>query len=775
MMRKWVGLVVLALIAVVVTGGGVWAANEMLQLDIYTWLRLRDHTLLLFGTSDDFYARYDGVSAVELRAGDGSELATVDAAGVAITGDLDIGGQLEAGTGNHTLTTEAGLIDGAKIAPGTITGTQVYSSGASPGDMLIIDADGNWAILAMSGHGALAASGALTIQTYTGATAGDAGVEGLVPAATAGAANRFLCADGSWSVPGIGAVTGPGASTDRAIAIWDGTDGDTVQNSLVLISTSGGVTIPGTLTLGTGAHVLTNAAGLLDGGKLQTGTVTSTQLSTTGVTAGSYTVPAITVDAKGRVTAAANGSLGLIDLDDGETAYTGAAGYPLVVSSTEDGWEFAAMLDPSVLPQLVGDSGSGGTSGIVPAPDVGDAAAGKYLAADGTWATPAGSGNVAGPGTSTDNALALFDGVNGQTLQDSTITSADGASLVIPGTITAGSGAHALTSSAGLLDGGKLQAGSVGIPALDIAGGTAATTADDADLIAIYDDSATANRVMTRANFLAGISGGDDMGAVDTEAELESTLTDVTDVLTDNDAEYEFLIDSAGTAGQVWTSDGSGKGGWAAATGGGASAFTDLTDAPSSYTGQAGKYVRVASGETTLEFATVSGGTGGGPDTLCVLLPHAYFPSATAYATRDTRNSTPVLDFDADTDESALWLDVMPVRYAGGGLTVDIMFAMTSATNGDVVWCAQFERIGIGEQSIESDDFASEKSAVVSVYSIVASRVKQATLTFTDGAEMDSLESGEPFRIRVYRDADNAYDTATGDAELVAVHIKETP
>ena len=273
---------VCTLVAVLVVG----AANQMYQLEIYEWLRLRDGTLISWGTSDDFYARYDGVSAVELRAGDGSELATVDAAGVAITGDLDIGGQIEAGTGNHTLTTPAGLIDGAKIAPGTITGAQVYSSGASPGDMLLIDSEGDWAILAMSGHGTLDGTGALTIQTYTGATAVDAGIEGLVPDSTAGAANRFLCVDGTWSVPGIGAVTGPGSSTDRAIAVWDGTDGDKVQNSLVLISTSGGVTIPGTLTLGTGAHVITNAAGLLDGGKLQAGTVTSDQMSATGVTAG---------------------------------------------------------------------------------------------------------------------------------------------------------------------------------------------------------------------------------------------------------------------------------------------------------------------------------------------------------------------------------------------------------------------------------------------------------------------------------------------------------
>lgn len=700
-MRKWTGLIWIALVAAALAGGGVWAANEMLQLDIYTWLRLRDNTLLLFGTSDDFYARYDGASALEVREGDGTTLATIDANGVTVTGDLDIGGQLEAGTGNHTLTTEAGLIDGAKIAPGTITGTQVYSSGASPGDMLIIDADGNWAILAMSGHGALAASGALTVQTYTGATTEAAGIEGLVPDSTAGAANRFLCVDGSWAIPSIGAVTGPGASTDRAIAIWDGTDGDTVQNSLVLISTSGGVTIPGTLTLGTGAHAVTNAAGLLDGGKLQAGTVTSTQLNVTGVTAGSYTLTALTVDAQGRITAAANGSLGLIDLDDGETAYTGAAGFPLVVASTGDGWEFASVLDVSVLPELVGDSGSGGTAGIVPAPGVGDAAAGKFLFADGTWATPAGSGNVAGPGTSTDNALALFDGAGGQTLQDSTITSADGASLVIPGTITAGSGAHALTSAAGLLDGGKLQAESVGLAALAQGGAT------DGQAL-VWDDT-----------------------------------------------------------GGVWEPG-------TVSGGGSASAFTDLTDAPSAYTGAGGKYVRVTSGEDGLEFATVSGGVGGGPDTLCTFLPHTSFPPATAYATRDVRNTTPVLDFNDSTDEAALWFDVLPIRYAEGGLTVEILFAMTSAATGDVVWCAQIERVGIEVQSLDSDGFASAKSVTVTV-SGTASYVQKATIAFSDGAEMDSLESGEPFRLKVYRDANHASDTATDDAELVAVHVKETP
>lgn len=41
----------------------------------------------------------------------------------------------------------------------------------------------------------------------------------------------------------------------------------------------------------------------------------------------------------------------------------------------------------TLLDAVVGDSGSGGTKGLVPAPAAGDAAANKYLKADGTWST----------------------------------------------------------------------------------------------------------------------------------------------------------------------------------------------------------------------------------------------------------------------------------------------------------------------------------------------------------------------------------------------------
>jgi hypothetical protein len=41
---------------------------------------------------------------------------------------------------------------------------------------------------------------------------------------------------------------------------------------------------------------------------------------------------------------------------------------------------------------MLGDAGSGGAQGLVPAPAPGTAAGGKYLRADGTWAVPAGTG-----------------------------------------------------------------------------------------------------------------------------------------------------------------------------------------------------------------------------------------------------------------------------------------------------------------------------------------------------------------------------------------------
>jgi hypothetical protein len=56
--------------------------------------------------------------------------------------------------------------------------------------------------------------------------------------------------------------------------------------------------------------------------------------------------------------------------------------------------DMTATQATALLNAMVGDSGSGGTKGLVPAPASGDAAAGKYLKADGTWATQSGISKI---------------------------------------------------------------------------------------------------------------------------------------------------------------------------------------------------------------------------------------------------------------------------------------------------------------------------------------------------------------------------------------------
>lgn len=115
------------------------------------------------------------------------------------------------------------------------------------------------------------------------------------------------------------------------------------------------------------------------------------------------------------------------------------------------------------MPLMVGDSGSGGTSGAVPAPTAGDAAAGKFLKADGTFALPPGTGvptsrfiNTTAPLTgggdlSADRTLAI----SVATTSAVGVVKPDGSTILIDGMgkISASAGAINTTHSESLTDG----------------------------------------------------------------------------------------------------------------------------------------------------------------------------------------------------------------------------------------------------------------------------------------------------------------------------------
>jgi hypothetical protein len=63
-------------------------------------------------------------------------------------------------------------------------------------------------------------------------------------------------------------------------------------------------------------------------------------------------------------------------------------------AGTGNSEDLTATQATAILNAMVGDSGSGGTKGLVPAPGSGDAANGKFLKADGTFAIPSGTSGV---------------------------------------------------------------------------------------------------------------------------------------------------------------------------------------------------------------------------------------------------------------------------------------------------------------------------------------------------------------------------------------------
>ncbi len=159
-------------------------------------------------------------------------------------------------------------------------------------------------------------------------------------------------------------------------------------------------------------------------------------------------------------------------------------------------------------------------------------------------------------------------------------------------------------------------------------------------------------------------------------------------------------------------------------------------------------------------------------DTLLIFTPQHNEPPSTNNATLDTRNQHPVLDFDATTNEDAVFSAVMPRNYAGSGVTAYAHIAMSSATSGDVDVDGAFERIGEEKQDIDSDGFAAVQSVDNTAVPETSGNVFIVPIVFTDGAQMDSVAVGEGFRFKLTRDA--ASDTAAGDAELLFVEIKET-
>lgn len=162
-------------------------------------------------------------------------------------------------------------------------------------------------------------------------------------------------------------------------------------------------------------------------------------------------------------------------------------------------------------------------------------------------------------------------------------------------------------------------------------------------------------------------------------------------------------------------------------------------------------------------------------DPMAVFTPYGNEPPSASFATLDTRNAHPTLDFDGSADEEAVWSGVLPSNYGGSGLDINTFWSFTSATSGSLRVQAGIERMDASSLDIDADSIAAFQSAGGTAPGTSGQLIK-VTVAFTSGAQMDSLAAGEMYRLKIRRDADgtSGTDDIATDAELLAVYIEET-
>lgn len=156
--------------------------------------------------------------------------------------------------------------------------------------------------------------------------------------------------------------------------------------------------------------------------------------------------------------------------------------------------------------------------------------------------------------------------------------------------------------------------------------------------------------------------------------------------------------------------------------------------------------------------------------TRAIFLPFAAeFPSSN-FPALAMSNRRPVLAFDAGTDETCYWTGKAPQGLTGT-ITVVVTYAMASATSGSVYFQAALEAITPGD-SVDTDATTSFDTANSGNDTVpgTAGYIDEVSITMTNA---DSMADGDYFRLSLNRDADNGSDTATGDAYVLAVELRD--
>ena len=157
-----------------------------------------------------------------------------------------------------------------------------------------------------------------------------------------------------------------------------------------------------------------------------------------------------------------------------------------------------------------------------------------------------------------------------------------------------------------------------------------------------------------------------------------------------------------------------------------------------------------------------------GSKTLGVFTPMTSQSPASNFATKDTRNSIVVLDYDDTTSESSFWVGIIPEGTSlTSGITAYVHWLATTATSGSTVWEIAIENMNT---DLDSDSFDTAVNSAGTANG--TSGIK--TVTSIAITTIDNIAAGDMFRVRLARLPSNGSDTMVGDAELISLELRAT-
>ncbi len=218
---------------------------------------------------------------------------------------------------------------------------------------------------------------------------------------------------------GLGDVVGPVSSTDNAVARYDSTTGKLIQDSDVTVDDSGNISTAGTLSFSAISGGLPTGLGDVVGPASATDNAVARYDTTTGKLIQNS---AVTVDDSGNISTAGTASFSAISggLPTGLGDVVGPASSVDNTLPRYDSTTGKLIQNSGV---IIDDSDNITTTGTL-----------SFSAISG--GLPTGLGDVVGPASATDNAVARYDSTTGKLVQNSAVTVDDSGNISTAGTLS---------------------------------------------------------------------------------------------------------------------------------------------------------------------------------------------------------------------------------------------------------------------------------------------------------------------------------------------------